>query len=158
MHFFFFFCGKKIFFPREWQNSLVFKKRLKGALLLYFSFWTYFRNSEYKTNVLVSLFPFKKKVETNSQGFSLIGFWGLHDILYNEGITKLLEKNEPYMKPGGEEVKQMIWSKETPFFILIYKGLRHMWTSHFIYTAHWFNGVFLIRILVFNELRLTLLS
>lgn len=29
----------------------------------------------------------------------------IYDILYKEGITKLLEKNEPYMKPGGEEVK-----------------------------------------------------
>ena len=85
----------------------MFKKRLKEALLLSFSFWTYFRNWDYKTNVLVSLFTFKKKVETNSQDFSLIGFWGLHDILYKEGITKLLEKNEPYMKPGGEEVKQI---------------------------------------------------
>ena len=136
MHFFFFFCGKKIFFPREWQNSLVFKKRLKGALLLYFSFWTYFRNSEYKTNVLVSLFPFKKKVETNSQGFSLIGFWGLHDILYNEGITKLLAKNEPYMKPGGEEVKQIdMVQRDSFFYINLQRAASHVNQSLHLHSA-----------------------
>lgn len=136
----------------------MFKKRLKEALLLSFSFWTYFRNWEYKANVLVSLFPFKKKVETNSQDFSLIGFWVSMISCIRKVLQNCSRKMNLIWSPEVKKLSRLMWSKETPFYILSHKGLRHMWTSHFIYTAHWFKGVFLIRILVFNELRLTLLS
>ena len=35
----------------------------------------------------------------------LIGFQGLHDMLYKEVITKLSVKNQSYMKPRGERLK-----------------------------------------------------